>query len=76
MNYNILLLYNASIFNLKTDCTRTCSSGTLNSLCTLCECENSINGTVNVGQLGLVDVEIRAVNQAWSPIAITNSQGL
>ena len=67
--------YYLQIANLKTDCARICPTGTLNSLCTLCECENRITGTVKVGPIGLADVEIRAVNQAWSPIATTNSQG-
>ena len=74
-NYYYIILYNVIIFKFKTDCERTCTTGKLNSLCTLCECDTRITGTVKVGPIGLADVEIRAVNQEWSPIAVTNTQG-
>ena len=71
----LYIIYKQSI-NFIIDCQKICTTGTLNAECTLCECSNSITGRVKFGLLGLANVEIRAVNQEWSALAVTNSQGL
>ena len=59
----------------KIDCSKNCTSGILNSACTLCECAETVNGRVRADLVGVAGVEIRAVNQEWEAVAITDSLG-